>query len=1255
MEGRTRWLKSSVIIVGALLVFCAAIVVILLLTLDDENYRGIAVWAVERFTDYRLTMGGEFSLALSMEPSLSASEIRIESDNREQGPLSADIGHIRTKIALKTLFSGDLLIRELLVSDATVSYVKEGGVRPEEEEETDLKEKLADMKIPILENVALRNVTVSVTDRLNDQEIQFLLRSFTLDDIGETGQLTAKGEGEINAHDFAVTGTVGSVADVLRQETPYPVDLQINSADLNINLSGTVEDITKGTGMALRVTGTSRELSTPLRILKKNMPKLGQLNLEASITGNAAAPGVSDFSMNISGEPGIELSASGSITNVITGEGSDIKITGFCSNRGLIRALLPGELHELNDIRFESRLRETADDYTLENISFSVSHEKRLTGSVQGSIILDKDMEVPEIKDSHLELNITSPDTKPFRQYLPDRIPDTGPVTATARLTGPGKALSLNDITITIGKPDILQIHAEGRVGSIPFYLDQPVSDFDVMLSVLSTELQPMLTGMTDSIREWDSISARTHVTGSSDRLQFDEIVVHLEEEEGAAADITGNARVEQRQEHAPLISMDLSATLYGQSLSSFQNLLAAKALPDLKPAKASLRLSGTSEVMSLKDIVVEAGQSGALHFTWRGRIGRIAPGTDNPISDVELENSLFAENTSLLSPYVGVSLPDLGSLKGSSRIVARKDGYGADNLEFTVGKKEEILLTAKGRIDHVMRGTTVGIDGIDLAVTVSELDAQAFSESLGQQVAAMGKLSGSFSLSGRQEDLTVTNADLATISPDGLKLSLRGGVGHIRVKEKMPFQGIDMDLTAAAPGVAVIQQITGLDLPDLGPLRVRLGVHDRDDALNIDPLGIRAGRDETPTLLIEGMMHTDSVKKAVKGRLTFQSPTRLWTEKYLEQPLPEEHIIEGDLQLSGQKNNEHLEGTIHVGKTTILALIDRSLVDERARVRAQISTPKIHLSDFTADQDVAPVSGDEKKETPPVSDSRLFSDKPLPFDSLQKLDLSLDLDADETVGKGYILTDLDLDVVLDSGHLMSRIPKVTFANGFVSIESTIDTRGSKPELMLKVTAEDIDVAALLAHGESPMIRTGNLSIALDLRSAGSSPREIAAALNGKAGIAIEHGEVKQIADLVGADAIDFVTTVRRRGGYERLNCLAITVEFNDGIGKSQVFYIDTPKVRSRGKGTVDLREETIDLVIQPKPKKGQLGGSSPVHLRGSLAQPSIMKIPTREAARLTGEILMPHIFLPARALGFLGSVLLNDKDESSPCFQRQE
>jgi hypothetical protein len=82
----------------------------------------------------------------------------------------------------------------------------------------------------------------------------------------------------------------------------------------------------------------------------------------------------------------------------------------------------------------------------------------------------------------------------------------------------------------------------------------------------------------------------------------------------------------------------------------------------------------------------------------------------------------------------------------------------------------------------------------------------------------------------------------------------------------------------------------------------------------------------------------------------------------------------------------------------------------------------------------------------------------------------------------------------------------------------------------------------------------------------------------------------------------------------------------------------------------VSLADETIDVVINPKAKRRLFQRSSPVRIQGQLGDPSIKKVPITEVVALAGQIFAPFAALPARALGYLWSLIRNDKDEKSPC-----
>ncbi len=285
-------------------------------------------------------------------------------------------------------------------------------------------------------------------------------------------------------------------------------------------------------------------------------------------------------------------------------------------------------------------------------------------------------------------------------------------------------------------------------------------------------------------------------------------------------------------------------------------------------------------------------------------------------------------------------------------------------------------------------------------------------------------------------------------------------------------------------------------------------------------------------------------------------------------------------------------------------------------------------------------------------SDKLLFSNEPLPFDNLKALDLSMRFDADRIIGENYELQKLDFDLALADGKLSIDPATLKYLGGFFDLDLIIDTAGTEPELTLKIAAEDADIGTLLGTFHDNPFILGQLNLVTDLRSRGKTAREIATALDGDIGVAIEKGKIKKVADIIGGDALDMISMVRSSEEYRELNCLMIQLLFEKGIGKSQAIFIDTPTLSATGAATFDLDAETMEITLKPEAKKGFAGTKSAVHITGPITKPRIRKIPFREAARLFGELSLPVVFLPVRAMGYLKYMVTTDKNGDSLCIE---
>ena len=184
-------------------------------------------------------------------------------------------------------------------------------------------------------------------------------------------------------------------------------------------------------------------------------------------------------------------------------------------------------------------------------------------------------------------------------------------------------------------------------------------------LSIESKEAQSLFNNIDVSMPELDSVSGHARMHGSGDNLLFDEIKVRMTDPGGVATRLSGNVGMEQQENKKSLWRYDLDVNMTAESVVSFRRLLLATTLPDLGPVNASTHITGTTESMSMKDFVIQAGHPGPVRFELSGHIGKVVFEKNKPLSDVDIVGSFYAERTSLLSKYMGMSIPDLGQFEG--------------------------------------------------------------------------------------------------------------------------------------------------------------------------------------------------------------------------------------------------------------------------------------------------------------------------------------------------------------------------------------------------------------------------------------------------------------------------------------------------------------------------------------------------------------------------------------------------------------
>lgn len=291
--------------------------------------------------------------------------------------------------------------------------------------------------------------------------------------------------------------------------------------------------------------------------------------------------------------------------------------------------------------------------------------------------------------------------------------------------------------------------------------------------------------------------------------------------------------------------------------------------------------------------------------------------------------------------------------------------------------------------------------------------------------------------------------------------------------------------------------------------------------------------------------------------------------------------------------------------------------------------------------------------EGPDGSDREgLFSKSQLPFDALSVLNGEVDVGVGSLVYNDLEFTDFQTAITLKDGSLTAPI----FATyGERRVEATISAaNSSSPSASLSLSAPGFDIGTFLQEvGATDLVEVDG-HIGLDLVSTGTSPAELASNLNGKVDVATGRGNIHSSAfEWIAKDLIWALIPKGGESGVADLTCFISEVDFKDGIGSIAALALVTSEMRTSGSGKINLRDETIEMRLNPRPNDpGLLSLATPVNVSGSLASPSVLP----DTGALLGDIA---VAVGAGALtGGIGALLPLvsaehfDADEASACLE---
>jgi hypothetical protein len=244
-------------------------------------------------------------------------------------------------------------------------------------------------------------------------------------------------------------------------------------------------------------------------------------------------------------------------------------------------------------------------------------------------------------------------------------------------------------------------------------------------------------------------------------------------------------------------------------------------------------------------------------------------------------------------------------------------------------------------------------------------------------------------------------------------------------------------------------------------------------------------------------------------------------------------------------------------------------------------------------------------------SDGRLFSAEPWPLDWLRDVNGEITWPVGTLVRGGASARDVAFSLAIKDGTATLNHVKAHIEGGTINVNGSLKPGKSSPVLAVKLTANGIQSAPLLSMmGMEDVLTVGRVNMTMDVNGPAKSLRDLMAGLNGKAGFATGEGQVRNsFARLLLANLFGLLTPFG--GDGSKISCIAGNFDIKQGIATTRGTVVDTPGAIVVGAGNIDLRNERIEMRVDPKSKDLNLSAIAvPVRVTGPLASPNVIPDP---------------------------------------------
>nr|WP_205390084.1 AsmA family protein [Xanthomonas citri] len=323
---------------------------------------------------------------------------------------------------------------------------------------------------------------------------------------------------------------------------------------------------------------------------------------------------------------------------------------------------------------------------------------------------------------------------------------------------------------------------------------------------------------------------------------------------------------------------------------------------------------------------------------------------------------------------------------------------------------------------------------------------------------------------------------------------------------------------------------------------------------------------------------------------------------------------LDGRLRRDGDVwRYEKFTGT--AGDSDLSGTAEIDLRNKRPFLRADLASKRLDFDDLAGFVGAPPKTGnnesanaEQKKQAAQLATSaRVLPTTPYDLSKLRAMDAQVRWRAQRINAPSWPLDDMDASLTLKDGLL--RLDPLNFgvAGGDIRFTIGMDARKAVITTQLKASIRGIRLDQLFPDATLAKQASGAIGGELDLRGRGNSIAAMLGSADGSIGVGMGRGHVGNlIMELAGLDIAESLKYLLTKDRQIPVRCIFGDFGVQDGLMQSRALAFDSTDTIIVGEGNISLKNETLDLLLRPRPKdRSILSLRSPLRIGGTFKDPS--------------------------------------------------